>query len=73
MHEDCENLSKLYRNGHLYYNADENTELVKLTNLDDLSSYAEIFIQIPDDSNEVFYKIPMKYCIDCGKELITDG
>lgn len=70
MHSECKNLLELCKMKYVYVN-DAKGELVFLERPDGLDSFTKIFIQISDDEGAV-YRVPMKYCIDCGKQLLNE-
>ena len=71
MHTECNNLLKLCKMKYIYVN-DAKGELVFLEDLNNLDSFTKIFIQISDDEGAV-YRVPMKYCIDCGRPLLKEA
>lgn len=70
MHFECKNLLELCKRKYIYIN-DAKGELVFLEDLNNLDSFTKIFIQISDDGGAI-YRVPMKYCIDCGKQLLKE-
>lgn len=70
MHSECKNLLELCKMKYVYVN-DGKGELAFLENLENLDSFTKIFIQVSDEAGAV-YRVSMKYCIDCGKQLLRE-
>ena len=70
MHEDCRNLLELCKKKYIYV-TDAKGDVVYLNDMVNLSSCTNIFMEISDERG-VIYRIPMKYCIDCGKKLLIE-
>lgn len=70
MHEDCRNLLELCKMKYIYV-TDAKGDVVYLNDIVNLSSCTNIFMEISDERG-VIYRIPMKYCIDCGKKLLIE-
>ncbi|WP_161486208.1 hypothetical protein [Candidatus Nitrosocosmicus hydrocola] len=50
---------------------DPKGDVVSLSDLTILSSCTNVFMEISDEKG-VIYRVPLKYCLDCGKKLLTE-
>ena len=71
MHEDCQNLLELCKRNYVYV-TDSKGDLVSLNDLANAASYTNIFMEISDEKG-VIYRVPIKYCLDCGKKLLNEN
>lgn len=71
MHEDCQNLLELCKRNYVYV-TDSKGDLVSLNDLANAASYTNIFMEISDEKGIIF-RIPIKYCLDCGKKLLNEN
>ncbi len=70
MHEECTNLLELCKRRYIYV-TDAKGDIAYLNDLTNLSSCTNIFMEISDEKG-VIYRVPMKFCIDCGKKLLIE-
>ena len=71
MHEDCQNLLELCKRNYVYVTGSKG-DLVSLNDLANAASYTNIFMEISDEKGIIF-RIPIKYCLDCGKKLLNEN
>lgn len=69
MHEDCKNLLELCKRNYLFA-VDSKGDLVSLKDLSNLSSFSSIIMEISDEKG-IIYRVPIKYCLDCGKKVLN--
>lgn len=70
MHEDCKNLLELCKREYVYV-TDSKGDVVSLSDLNILGSCTNIFMEISDEKG-IIYRVPLTYCLDCGKKLLTE-
>ena len=70
MHKDCKNLIELCKRGYVFVTGPKG-DLVSLTDLNILSSCTNVFMEISDEKGAI-YRVPIKYCLDCGKKLLAE-
>lgn len=70
MHEDCKNLLELCNREYVYV-TDSKGDVVSLSDLNILGSCTNIFMEISDEKGAI-YRVPLKYCLDCGTKLLTE-
>ena len=70
MHDDCRNLLELGKRNYIYI-IDSKGDVISLNDLANLRSSTKIFMEISDEKG-VIYRVPIKYCLDCGKKLLNE-
>jgi hypothetical protein len=70
MHEDCGNLLELCKRNYIFI-TDSKGDVVSLNDLANLRSSTNIFMEISDEKG-VIHRVPIKYCLDCGKKLLNE-